>query len=135
MKKGEQIDGGKRNYGRGDAARCSKQLSQKKYSKKRKFRGNQSTQSKVSKTTTPPHKSKKCSKTFFYEEKNRWLQACRYGHSNIINCLACPKCFDSNMVVEENYVKKGTSILYIHCEFSKESYTSKTLKKEEARTV
>ena len=30
---GEQIGGGKRNYGRGDAARCLKQLSQKKYSK------------------------------------------------------------------------------------------------------
>ena len=40
---GEQIDGGKRNYGRGDAARCSKQLLQKKYSKKRKFHGNQFT--------------------------------------------------------------------------------------------
>ena len=52
---GDQIAGGKRNYGRGDAARCSKQLSQKKYSKKRKFHGNQFTQSKVSKTTTPPH--------------------------------------------------------------------------------
>ena len=44
--KGEQVDGGKRNYGRGDAARCLKQLSQKKYSKKRKFHGNQFTQSK-----------------------------------------------------------------------------------------
>ena len=40
---GEQIDGGKRNYDHGDAARSSKQLSQKKYSKKRKFHGNQFT--------------------------------------------------------------------------------------------
>ena len=58
--------------------------------------------------------------------------------SNIINCLACPKCFDSNMVVEENYEKKKGLASFIHiscnnCEFSKESYTSKTLKKEEVR--
>ena len=71
---GEQIGGGKRNYGRGDATRCSKQST-------RKFHGNQFTPSKVSKTTTPAShkKSKKCSKTF-YKEKTRWLQACRYGH-------------------------------------------------------
>ena len=64
---GEQIDERKRNCGRGDAARCSKQLSQKKYSKKRKFHGNQFTQSKVSETTTPPHKQVK--KNFLRREE------------------------------------------------------------------
>ena len=54
--------------------------------------------------------------------------------SNIINCLACPKSFDSNMVVEDNYEKKKGLASLIHiscnnCDFSKESYTSKTLKK------
>ena len=66
-----------------------------------------------SKTTTPPsHKKVKNVRKLSTKRKIDGYRLVDMDiFSNIINCLACPKCFDSNMVVEENYEKKGTSIL------------------------
>ena len=93
------------------------------------------TQSKVSKTTTTPHKKVKNVRKLSTKRKLDGYRLVDMDiFSNIINCLACPKCFDNNMVVEENYEKKKGLASFIqiscnNCEFSKESYTSKNSQK------
>ena len=86
---GEQIDGGKRSYVRGDAASCSKQLSQSTR-KKSKFHGNQFTlgKAKVSKTTEPPsHKKVKRVRNLSTKKQIEGYRLVDMDiFSNIINC-------------------------------------------------
>ena len=69
----------------------------------------------VKTTTPPPHKKVKNVRKLSTKRKIDGYRLVDMDiFSNIMNCLARPKCFDSKMVVEENYEKKKGLASFIH---------------------
>ena len=129
--------GKKRVYEPGDSGRCSKVASKKKYSKKRKFHGNQST------TKLPNQKLQKRSPASLKKVKSIRNLSCRSmseGYrlfdmsilSTLISSLACPECYECTFFIDEQYEKrKGlascVSVNCSSCDYINGSYTSQTI--------
>ena len=119
---------------KGDAGRCTKQPSKRRYSKKRKFAGNQNTkrdgassniQTPVSLKKMKNIKRKKVDRTEGYRLIDIQI------FEDIITSLACPECCEKTLCVEEDLTKKNGLATYIsvlcECGYAKENYTSKAV--------
>ena len=98
----------KRSRPVGDDGRCSKQASKQRYSKKRKFAGNQYT-----KTTKKQRKVKRV----YLQKKNSTLEGYRLVDMeifhNIISSLVCPECYGALQAEEDSSKKKGLASFII----------------------
>ena len=137
----EETDGGpsnKRQRQQGDQGRCSKQLSKRTYSRKRKFGGNRTKKTTTNKLTASEKKVKQVKK----QKKVDVIEGYRIVDmgllQTLITSLACPDCLSTKLHLEENDKKKKglSSFLVIscdECDFSTSSYTSKRAQYEESR--
>ena len=119
--------------GNGDAARCSKQSSKRRYSKKRKFYGKPGTAKVAKRVAVSLKKVKKIRKSSSSYSQGYRLMDMAVLH-DIISSLSCPECHEcDSLYLEEDPVrKKGlASMIVIACDcvYKKETYTSKTVKK------
>ena len=116
--------------------RCSKQVSKRCHSKKRRFHGNQHSSKKLdhNKKEVPiSHKKVKGVRMLSSKKKVEGFRLLDMVILNgFITTLACPDCLECTITVNENFTKKKglSSFLSIecsNCQFSKGSYSSQTL--------
>ena len=106
--------------GTGDASRCVKQSAKKRYTRKRKYGGNQYAKVKESKNITTPVSVKKVHDV--KKRKPNRNQGYRLfdipNFEDIVTSLACPDCREKKLCVEEDSLKKKglASFISIQCQ-------------------
>ena len=118
----------------GDAGRCSKQSSKRRYTKrKRIFYGNRHTKSAESSTSKKTPVSVQKIKTVKRRKicKNEGFRLVDIGIlEDMVSSLACPECFENDLYLEEDHSKKKGLAVHISikcsCGYVKNNYMSKT---------